>query len=289
MKRTAVRDRSYLGLGLHGFHRLAYREWGDPDNPRVLVCVHGLTRNAHDFDEFASALSDHYRVICPDVVGRGQSDWLEDYDHYDYPQYLADMNALIARLGVAEVDWVGTSMGGLIGMFLAAMHGSPVTRLVINDIGPYLPRAALHRLGQYVGRAPGFDDLAGVEAYLRDVHAPFGDLSDAQWWHMAEHSAMASEEGGYRLAYDPRVGDAYRRKLKFGDVDLWSFWDRVSCPVLVLRGEQSDLLTDETARDMTRRGPRAHVVEIPGVGHAPALNNSDQVAAVRDWLLAEGA
>ncbi len=168
---------------------MAYAEWGAAEAARVVLCVHGLTRSGRDFDRLAAALAaSGCRVVCPDVVGRGSSDWLEDPAGYAYPQYLADMTALIARLDVEAVDWVGTSMGGLIGMMLAAQPGTPIRRLVINDIGPFIPKAALARIGDYLGQDQSFADLEAAEAHLRTVHAPFGPLTDAQWEHLTLHS-----------------------------------------------------------------------------------------------------
>jgi pimeloyl-ACP methyl ester carboxylesterase len=278
-----MRTGSVLGLGPHGFHRVAYVEWGERAAPRTLVCAHGLTRNGRDFDRLATALADAFRVVCPDVVGRGRSDWLTQAEGYGYPQYLADMAALIARLDVLEVDWVGTSMGGLIGMMLAAQPNTPIRRLVLNDVGPFLPKAALERIAGYVGQDPRFETLEALEAYLRRVHAPFGPLPDAAWRHLAEHGHRRLPDGGFGLAYDPAIGAAFRQGVQ--DVDLWSVWDAVRCPVLVLRGAESDLLSAETAAEMERRGPRARVVTFPGIGHAPALVAEDQIAVVRGWLL----
>jgi pimeloyl-ACP methyl ester carboxylesterase len=194
------------------------------------------------------------------------------------------MNALIARLGVEAVDWVGTSMGGLIGLMLAAMPGSPIRRLVLNDIGPFIPKAALERMAGYVGKDPAFADWAALEAYLRQVHATWGPLDDADWHHLAEHGHRRDDGGGFRLAYDPAIGRAFARRL--GDIDLWPLWEKVTCPVLVLRGGQSDLLLRETAEAMTARGPRARLVEFTEAGHAPSLMAVHQITVVKDWLLA---
>lgn len=273
-----------LNLGPHGFHRTRYYEWGDADNPRVVICVHGLTRNGRDFDFLAQALATDYRVICPDVVGRGKSDRLPHAQDYGYPLYLSDMAALIARAGVEQVDWVGTSMGGLIGMMLAAQPYTPIRRLVINDVGPLVPKAALERLSTYVGRSESFVDLHAVNAYLRDVLAPFGPLTDAQWQHLADHGATQNADGSYALAYDPGIAAAFRGPLQ--DVALWPVWDAVRCPALVLRGSESDLLRRDTALEMTRRGPRARLHEVAGVGHAPALMSADQIDVVRTFLAA---
>ena len=257
---------------------------GPADGARTAVCVHGLTRNGRDFDWLARALvGAGYRVACPDVVGRGKSAWLTDPAGYGYPLYLADSAILLAHLGAKSVDWIGTSMGGLMGMMLAAQPGSPIRRLVVNDVGPFIPAAALERIGDYVGGDPHFPDMAAAEAYFRKVAAPFGDLSDAQWRHMAEHSVVPAAVGGYRLAYDPAIGAPFQDS-DIGDVALWELWDLIDCPVLVLRGAESDLLLPETAAEMSRRGPKARVVEIPGCGHAPALMADDQIATLLDWL-----
>lgn len=281
-----MRHGSFKSLGGGGFHRVAFIEWGDPDNDRVLVCVHGLTRNGRDFDTFAREMAGAYRVICPDVVGRGASDWLNDKSCYAYPQYLADMTALIARSGASEVDWVGTSMGGLIGMLMAAQAGSPVSRLVMNDIGPWIPQAALERIRSYVGEDPGFDDLQALDAYLSGIYAPFGPFSDDQWRGLVSSSARRRDDGRIGLAYDPGIA-APLHAAELRDIDMWAMWESIRCPVLVLRGAESDLLLADTAREMTSRGPRADLVEFEGVGHAPMLMNAEQIGAVRRWLLAE--
>jgi pimeloyl-ACP methyl ester carboxylesterase len=273
---------------------MAYREFGAPDAARVVVCVHGLTRNGRDFDTLASALAGTgagCRVVCPDVVGRGESGWLANPAGYGFPQYLADMTVLLARLEAEAIDWVGTSMGGLIGMMMAAQPGTPIRRLVLNDVGPFLPKAALARIGTYVGHDPRFADLDAAEAYVRDVHSGFGALSDREWRHLTETNVMEVEgratdggaDGTLRLRYDPGIGAGFRGAPP-EDVDLWTVWDRITVPSLVLRGADSDLLLSETAAEMTRRGPRAELAEIAGCGHAPALMDPGQISLVRDWL-----
>lgn len=271
-------------LGPHGFHRLAYWEWPGPAGAPTLICVHGLTRNGRDFDSLAQSLSRSHRVVCPDIAGRGQSEWLPHPEDYAYPLYLSDMAALIARLDVEEVDWVGTSMGGIIGMFLASQSGTPIRRLVINDVGPLIAREGLARIATYVGRDPSFPDLDALEATLRRIAAAFGPLTDPQWRHLAEISARRNPDGSLGFAYDPRIGDAFRGPA-LDDVDLWAVWDAIRCPTLVIRGAQTDLLRAEDAQAMTRRGPKARLVELPGIGHAPALMAEDQIAAIRDFLL----
>jgi pimeloyl-ACP methyl ester carboxylesterase len=271
-------------LGPHGFHRVAYAEWPGPPGAPTVLCIHGLTRNGRDFDDLAGALARRFRVVCPDVAGRGQSEWLAHAGDYGYPLYLADMAALIARLDVEAISLVGTSMGGLIGMMLAAQPGTPIRRLVVNDIGPLIAKEGLLRIASYVGADPVFGDLAGLEAYLREVSASFGTLSDAQWRHLAEHGARRRPDGTLGRAYDPAIAEAF--KTVKDDIDLWPVWDAIRCPTLVLRGAQSDLLRSEDALAMTQRGPRARLVEFPGIGHAPALMAADQIAAIEDFLAA---
>ena len=282
----AMTSRSHRALGPHGFHRVHYTEWGDPDNPKVLICVHGLTRTGRDFDFLAAALENEYRVICPDVVGRGQSDWLNDKSDYTYPLYVNDMAMLLARIDAERIDWVGTSMGGLIGIFLASYTGSPIHKMVINDIGPRIPAAGLQRVATYVGQVVTFDSIEKMEKFLRTIAATFGNLSDEQWRHMTIHGARQLEDGRYTFAYDPGIAKNFRT-LDLKDIDLWSMWDAIHCPTLVLRGEHSDVLDHSDAVTMTERGPKATLIEFPGMGHAPALMADDQIAVVRNWLLAD--
>jgi pimeloyl-ACP methyl ester carboxylesterase len=269
-------------LGPHGFHRMTYYEWGDVSNLRVVICAHGLTRNGRDFDTLARALAPRFRVVCPDVAGRGLSQWLAHKQDYGYPLYLADMAALIARTGAEQVNWVGTSMGGLIGMMLAAQPETPIERLLVNDVGPFIPQAALERLAIYVGKAPRFATLNECEQYLRMVLTPFGALTDEQWRHLAEHASRRNDDGSFDLSYDPAIAQAFAGPPQ--DVALWPVWDAIRCPSLVLRGKESDLLLRSTAEEMTRRGPKAQLVEFDGIGHAPALMAEDQIAAVRQFL-----
>ncbi|WNJ98547.1 alpha/beta hydrolase [Thalassospiraceae bacterium LMO-JJ14] len=274
---------SFLSLAPSGFHRIAFTDWGEQRGRKATVCVHGLTRSSRDFDVIASALSETGRVVCADVAGRGASDWLVNPKDYSYPNYMNDMSGLMAHIGAERVDWIGTSMGGLIGMMLAATSGTPIRKLVINDIGPLLAKEALVRICHYVGAAPSFQDVEAIESYLREVHAPFGDLNDEQWRHLAVTSSIPDGEGGMRLHYDPNIASAFCAG-PIEDVELWSVWDRITCPVLVLRGENSDLLSVATADEMTKRGPKAEVVTIKGCGHAPALMDPDQIEIVKTWL-----
>jgi pimeloyl-ACP methyl ester carboxylesterase len=302
-----MRTDHLLGLSNSGFHRIFYTDWGNPGNKRVVICVHGLSRNCRDFDFLAAALATDFRVVCPDVAGRGRSDWLTNKNDYNYPQYLADMNALIARVsawpaaagwlgklanvlrhryGPREIYWVGTSMGGMLGMLLAALPNSPIRKLVVNDVGPFIPKASLERIGAYIGKDPRFNTYEELEAYVRQISAPFGPLTDAQWRHLTVHGAKQHDDGSWGMCYDPGLAVPFRAAAP-ADVDLWKYWDAISCPTLILRGAESDLLLKTTATEMQNRGPHPRLVEFAGVGHAPMLMAEDQIRAVREFLLPE--
>jgi pimeloyl-ACP methyl ester carboxylesterase len=286
-----MRSDTVLGVTAGGFHRIHYTDWGNPGAERIVICAHGLTRNCRDFDVLAQALAADFRVVCPDIAGRGQSDWLQNKDDYGYPQYCADMTALIARVTAGgeprKLYWVGTSMGGIIGMLLASRRGSPIERMIVNDVGALIPKSAVERISAYLGKDPRFKTLAELEALVRLVHAPFGTLTDAQWQHLTVTGARQHADGSWGFAYDPGIAAAFR-KVPPAEVDLWAFWNAVTCPTLILRGAQSDLLLKDTALKMTGSGPQARLVEFEGVGHAPPLMSDDQIRAVRDFLLEPG-
>lgn len=268
-----------------GMHRIVYTDWGPPDAAEAVVCVHGFIRNGRDFDTLARRLGARRRVVCPDMPGRGRSEWLAGAGPdagYNLPQYVLDAAALVARLGTDQVDWIGTSMGGLIGMALAALPQSPIRRLVLNDTSAEIPGAFLDGLAAYVGLAEEFDSLEDLEAYLRTLYAGFGALSDEQWRHLAEHSSRTLPDSRLALAYDPAL--ARTLSPPHADQALWPLWESITCPVLLLRGENSPLVTREAAERMATTGPRATVVEIPGCGHAPSLMTDDQIAVVEGWL-----
>ena len=280
-----------MALGPHGFTQMGYTAWGPEDAERTVVCVHGLTRNSRDFDFLAQRFAVlGMRVVAPDLPGRGRSAPVEHAEDYGTPLYLAVMGALIAHLGVKEIDWVGTSLGGHIGMELAARPGNPIRRLVLNDFGARVPAAALQRIGNYLRNTRRFRTLAEVETYLREIYAPFGPLSDAQWRHLAQHSVI-EESGQLRLNYDPKIVAQFSRPL-FLDVALWRVWEHVECPVLILHGQNSDLLLPETVVEMKRRGlaakqGRVESIEIPNCGHAPALMADEQIQLIEDFFLTD--
>jgi pimeloyl-ACP methyl ester carboxylesterase len=299
-----MRSEYFNGLSNSGFHRVHYTDWGDPARENVVICVHGLSRNCRDFDFLAAELAADFRVVCPDIAGRGRSDWLANKDDYAYPQYMADLNALIARLtepaaptGVIgslfallrkhprhkKIYWVGTSMGGLLGMLLAAMPGSPIVKLVVNDVGPLIPKASLQRIAEYLGQDPRFKTFQELESYVRLISAPFGPLTDAQWRHLTGTGAKQHADGTWGMCYDPGIAAPFR-KGPLADVDLWKYWDAVRCETLLLRGADSDLLLKPTAEEMQTRGPRPRMVEFAGVGHAPMLMAGDQIKVVADFL-----
>jgi pimeloyl-ACP methyl ester carboxylesterase len=285
---TEPRLRTVQCLGSGGLHRMAYWEWGDPANPRVLVCVHGLSRQGRDFDTLARDLAADYRVICPDVVGRGRSDRLADPMGYAIPNYVADMVTLLARLDAAQVDWVGTSMGGLIGLGLASLPGSAVRRLVLNDVGPTIQPAALRRIGGYLGQPAHWRSLDEAADALWAISPGFGLHTREQWLQLTRPQ-LVPDGDGFKPHYDPAIAVPFRaitpELAAAGEAMLWQSYDRVACPTLLLRGADSDLLSHDTALAMTQRGPRARLHEFAGVGHAPMLLQPEQRAVVRGFLL----
>jgi len=275
-------------LAAGGLHRMAYWEWGEADNPRVVVCVHGLTRQGRDFDTLARDLAPHCRVICPDVVGRGRSGWLADPAAYAVPTYVADMVTLVARLGVEQVDWVGTSMGGLIGMVLASLPGTPVRRLVLNDVGPVIEPVALQRIAGHVGAPAHWATVDDAADALWAISQGFGPHSREEWLALTRPQ-LVPDGTGWKPHYDPAIGVPLRAitpaMAAAGEALLWQAWDRITAPTLLLRGSDSDLLSPVTAAAMAQRGPCARLREFAGVGHAPTLVQAGQRDAVRGFLL----
>lgn len=285
---TAPRLHHVQCLGARGLHRMAYWEWGDPSNPRVVVCVHGLSRQGRDFDTLAQDLCADYRVVCPDVVGRGQSDWLEDPMGYAVPNYVADMVTLLARLNAQQVDWVGTSMGGLIGLGVAGLMRSPLRRLILNDVGPTLQPVALARIGTYLGQPVTYASLDQAADALWAISQGFGPHTREQWLALTRPQIKPDGHGAWIPHYDPAIAVPFRAittdLVKAGEAMLWHTYDALRLPTLLLRGAESDLLTRETAQAMTQRGPKARLVEFAGVGHAPMLVQSDQRTVVQEFL-----
>lgn len=273
----------YRGLGVSGFHELHACDWGRRDNRRVIVCVHGYSGNARDFDFLARRLSRHARVICPDVAGRGESAWLPSSLEYNFPQFLADIRTLLARLEVREIDWIGTSMGGLLGMMLAAQPGSPIRRLVMNDVGAYLPGDALALISKNLEAPARFATLAEVENHLRHTHREWGDLTDWQWRQLAVNGSRRTEQG-FRLHFDPQITRIVRPGPLAPGLHFWNAWYQVRCPVLLMRGAGSQVFPRSVAETMLAIKPAAELVEMPDCGHAPALMSDAQLAPLHAFL-----
>lgn len=275
-------------LNARGLHRMAYTEWGDPANDKVLVCVHGLSRQGRDFDVLAQAMSAEYRVVCPDVVGRGHSDWLPDPMGYAIPAYVADMVTLLARLNAQTVHWVGTSMGGLIGLGMAALPNSPLQKLVLNDVGPRIEAQALSRIGQYLGMPVRWKTEDEAADALWAISQGFGPHTREQWLALTRPQ-LRPEGDGFKPHYDPAIAVPFKaitpELAAQGEAMLWYSYEQLRCPTLLIRGGQSDLLTTDTAQAMTQRGPKAELTVFEEAGHAPTLVQSHQVAAVREFLL----
>ncbi|GGE73835.1 alpha/beta fold hydrolase [Massilia psychrophila] len=290
---TATTFKSVQCISPAGLHRMAYKQWGEADNPNVLVCVHGVTRVGDDFDALARALSDHYRVICPDVVGRGRSGQLGNSQLYQIAQYVSDMVTLVARVTAnsasGKVDWFGTSMGGLIGMALASLPDNPIGKLVLNDIGPTLDPVALRRIGDYIAQDLRFASFAEGAAFVREVSASFGEHTDEQWHKLAADVLREGDDGQWVRHYDMGLAEPLRgataEKAKADEAMLWAAYDAIRCPTLLVRGANSDLLSHATAQQMLTRGPKPQLVEIANTGHAPTFIHADQIAIARKFLV----
>lgn len=271
-----------------GLHTLSYKEWGAPDNPNVVICVHGVTRVSDDFDVLAQALQADYRVICPDIVGRGQSGRLRNPMDYQVPQYVSDMVSLLARANAEKVYWVGTSMGGLIGMVLASLPGNPIAKLVLNDVGPVLEAEAIARIAHYISQEISFPSFQEAENYVREVSASFGEHSDAEWGKMTRDVFRQHEDGLWRRHYDMALAQPILKSTPemaaLAQTMLWAAYDAIQCPTLLIRGELSDLLSLTVAQEMQQRGPKARLHQFAGVGHAPTLLHADQIQVVQEFL-----
>jgi pimeloyl-ACP methyl ester carboxylesterase len=288
----APRQRYVQCISPGGLHRIAYTEWGDPHNPRVLVCVHGLTRSGRDFDRFAAAMAATHRVVCPDVAGRGLSSWLADPNYYGVAQYVADMVTLIARLEVESVEWFGTSMGGLIGMALAGLKDSPIRKMLLNDVGPHIEPDALTRIGSYLGKPERFEtQQQGIE-HAALLAQSFGPLTPDEWREI-NTPLLHERDGAWQFRYDPRIAQPFAavtpELAAAGEAALWRSFAAIEGPVLVVRGAQSDLLSRETLAQMVERGRNVTSAEIAGVGHAPAFLDAQQIGLARRFFIGEAA
>ncbi len=262
--------------------RLAYLEWPHSSPKDTIVCLHGLSRNSHDFERLAEHLASDYRVLAVDVVGRGRSSWLEDPARYVVPTYVGHLWRFLSQPGLNRVTWVGTSMGGIMGMALAAQPGNPIHRLILNDIGAFISRESTIAIADYLKATPSFPNFEAAEHYLRTNYAGFGTLSDVQWQEMTRHSVRV-DKSVVKLHYDPALVTPFE-DLASEDADLWGLYEAIRCPVLLLHGEESAILTEATAQEMTRRGPKATLIGYAGIGHAPSLMVDGQIDDIRNWL-----
>jgi cobalt-zinc-cadmium efflux system protein len=268
-------------------HRMAYHAWGDPSNPKVLLCVHGLTRRGSDFKTLAQAMCKDYYVVCPDVVGRGDSDRLSNPMQYAVPQYVADIAQLVKHLGVTQVDWLGTSMGGLIGMVYAAMPNSPIRRMLINDVGPRIEPDAIKRLGSYVGQAFAFANRVDALNRLNQICATFGEHTPEEW-EIYNGPMLVQRDGQWVMHYDPNIAVPFASvnpiTAKAGEVAMWHAFKQIRIPMLIVRGADSDLLSAATVAEMCKVNPYARSIEIPNVGHAPAFVKPEQIALAKEFF-----
>ena len=283
-----------------GGHTMAYWQWGHAQAAHVIVCVHGLTRQGRDFDELARALiaQADVRVLSPDVVGRGESDWLKNPEGYGFPQYIGDMLAMLGQAQqeapIATLDWVGTSMGGLIGMLIAGTPTlplpAPIRRLVLNDVGPTIEWSSLERIGANLGKTGLFADLNALAAHLRVIQAGFGPHTDAQWLALNAHMAKPLPDGGLTLHYDPAIALMFKRNTpelaQAAEAQVWAVYEAITAQTLLIRGGESDLLSPATAARMGQIGPKAQLLTVDGVGHAPTLVTPEQIQPIVRFLLA---
>ena len=282
-------EKHFQSLNSQGFHRLVYNDWG-PQDATPIICVHGLTGNGHDFDFLAEALIEQgYRLIAVDLPGRGRSDFLPDPMDYNYQQYCHDLTALLSHLSINEpgsVDWLGVSLGGLLGIRLAGMKNSPIRRLILNDVGPVVPQAALDFIHKVISQTYQFNTVQDLEKRMRETRGlTWGPVTDEQWKHMAEHNARALDDGQITYSYDPEIAMVFERH-PIGDTDLWQSWERITCPVLLIQGKKSMLLTDPIIEEMSMRGPGPlmDLVVFEDCGHVPSLMASEHIATISEWL-----
>lgn len=282
---------SILGITPAGFHRIVYETFGTPNPEKTVICVHGLTRNRGDFVYLAEALSNDAFVVTVDLVGRGESDRLKDPQYYHYPQYIQDLVALLARLNVKQVDWIGTSMGGLIGMLLASLDKSPIRRLVMNDVGPMIPKEAIERLKTYASVKLSFSTREEAEGVLRKIFAPFGFLPEDRWQNLFQNTLTTEADGRIGLNYDhlamqENKSEVFANKDDEGNLTFWEYWANVTCPIYLIQGENSDILSSKLVDDMKRSktGTPLESVMIKNTGHAPSLMLPDQITLIKDWI-----
>lgn len=272
---------SFLTLTPQGFHKIAYVEWGDLSHD-ALICVHALSRNGRDFDYLAQDLQESYRIVCPDLLGSGASDYVGNAEIYNFSQYLNDMVTLLARLGTEKIHWVGTCLGGILGMMLAAQPNSPIKSLVLNDVGMIVPSLALQRIITFACNDNTFLSFHEAKKYFQTILTPLGIIDPEHWDHLTQHGIVRDDKGEFRLAYDPAIGITMHKTSP--TLHFEAYWQEIKCPILVLRGEDSDFLEQDVVKRMLQLQPSAQVVNVPGCGHAPSLMPPEQIRIIREWL-----
>lgn len=278
-----MRENRVYGISPQGFHQVYYTEWGDASNPDVIICVHGMTRNSRDFDWLAQKLSTKYRVVCPDLIGRGQSSWLSSPIHYNFPQYIQDCNAIFARLNVKNMHWIGFSLGGLIGMIMASLPQSPIRSLLMNDVGPYISQNALQAIQQYTENPPSFPTETEAREYICKIYQGFLSYDMPEYWDHLFKTSYTLKDGMFIAKYDPAIAVGLAAMAQ-QDLDMWSYWEQISCPTMIFRGALSELLTTQTLETMKKKKPATKSIVFPGLGHAPSLAEPNQIEAIEAWL-----
>lgn len=272
-----------LSASAEGFHKIIYKEWGRPNAESAIICVHGLTRNGRDFDFIAQHLKDTYHLICPDLVGRGQSDWFTDSKHYHVAQYIQDITVLLAKIEAKNIIWLGTSLGGIIGMIMAALPRSPINRLILNDIGPYINKEATRSLAADLKQEHTFNSQEELREFLKAEYQHLGDFTDDHFDHLVKHDSRKNKSGKYTRAFDPNVTKNLDR-VTHKDIDLWQYWQGINCPTLLLRGEHSPILTKETALKMCQNKPNITFIEFPNAHHPLPLIGDEEITQITKWL-----
>lgn len=265
-------------------HKISYLEYGDPDNKETIICAHGLTRNAHDFHKIATSLSPFYRIISLDYPGRGKSDYFSNPEHYNYPVYIKDSVKILKKLQINKPIWLGTSMGGIIGMALASYYPKMLKGLIINDVGPYIPASIISKIGKYASQTPYFENLNMGKEHLKMIYSQFGITKEEDWEYMTTHSFKQTQEGKFQMNYDPALVKGMKLISKeIKDMNIWHIWQRIICPMLVIRGAKSDILSEETIEKMKKTKIfDLHIVN--EAGHAPSLMAEDQIQVVKEWI-----
>lgn len=264
-------------------HKIAFVEW-NPSAKRTIICMHGLISNSRDFDYLAVKLASEFRVISLDMPGRGDSDWFDNKSLYQYPVYISDILALLKSLNITEVDWIGTSMGGVTGIALAAEYANLIKSLVLNDIGPEIPGKALAKMRKYIGMSPAFDNFAHAKRHLQMIYKNFGVVDDEHWDHLVNHTTYIDENKKYRLKYDPQISETFKIDINNPqDVIFWDLWEKIKCPILLIHGTQSDILLQHTV-DRMAASDNIEIYKMHDAGHAPALVDDEEIEHIYAWL-----